>query len=108
MSKPRLGEAVTVLLNGQVLVAGGATFDKHLWLVNRARLRARLLRRGLYFRTARRSLMWTLFTGTAIPRFHRVFLIPIVLVCMVAPVRKIGQMLFEIFLVHDTSVTNRR
>ena len=52
--------------------------------------------------------MWTLFTGTAIPRFHRVFLIPIVLVCMVAPARKIGQMLFEIFLVHDTSVTNRR
>lgn len=30
MSKSRLGETMTVLLNGQVLVAGGDTFDKHL------------------------------------------------------------------------------
>jgi len=30
MSKSRLGETMTVLLNGQALVAGGDTFDKHL------------------------------------------------------------------------------
>jgi len=30
MSKSRLGESMTVLLNGQALVAGGDTFDKHL------------------------------------------------------------------------------
>jgi len=30
MNKSRLGETMTVLLNGQVLVAGGETFDKHL------------------------------------------------------------------------------
>ncbi len=30
MSKSRLGETMTVLLNGLVLVAGGDTFDKHL------------------------------------------------------------------------------
>jgi hypothetical protein len=30
MTKSRLGETMTALLNGQVLVAGGDTFDKHL------------------------------------------------------------------------------
>ena len=30
MNKSRLGETMTVLLNGQALVAGGQTFDKHL------------------------------------------------------------------------------
>ncbi len=30
MNKSRLAETMTVLLNGQVLVAGGETFDKHL------------------------------------------------------------------------------
>jgi N-acetylneuraminic acid mutarotase len=30
MNKSRIGETMTVLLNGQVLVAGGDTFDKHL------------------------------------------------------------------------------
>jgi hypothetical protein len=29
MNKSRLGETMTPLLNGQVLVAGGETFDKH-------------------------------------------------------------------------------
>jgi hypothetical protein len=30
MNKSRLGEKMTVLSNGQVLVAGGQTFEKHL------------------------------------------------------------------------------
>ena len=30
MNKSRIGETMTVLLNGQALVAGGQTFDKHL------------------------------------------------------------------------------